>query len=35
MPTSNLKFHEYKFEELSNEEMKQKYGYAIYQVNRK
>jgi class 3 adenylate cyclase len=29
------KFQEYKFEELSNEEMKQKYGYTIYQVNRK
>ncbi len=28
-------FHEYKFEKLSNEEMKQKYGYTIYQVNRK
>ena len=27
--------HEYKFDKLSNEEMKQKYGYIIYQVNRK
>jgi class 3 adenylate cyclase len=28
-------FQEYKFEKLSNDEMKQKYGYTIYQVNRK
>jgi len=28
-------FHEYKFMELSNEEMKQKYGYTIFQVRRK
>lgn len=29
------KFQEYKFKELSNEEIKQKYGYTIFQVKRK
>jgi len=28
-------FQEYKFEELSNDEMKQKYGYTIFKVRRK
>ncbi len=28
-------FHEYEFAELSDNEMKQKYGYTIFEVRRK